>query len=72
MKVNSFPTPTEAWAEVLRFTDSDTADIRVPAMFTNTAGYIEITPFTGFRHTPVVKTWHKYEMYQYLVGNKVE
>ena len=75
LKVNSFPTPAEAggWAEILRFTDSDTADVREPAMFANTAGFIEITPFTGIenRTYPNAKAWHKFEMLQYLEGHKV-
>ena len=76
LKVNSFPFPGEAggWAEVLRFTDSETVDTREPAMFTNTAGFIQINPHTGNenRTYPSVKTWHKYQMSQYLDGNKVE
>ena len=73
LKVNSFPTPAEDWVEVLRFTDSDTADVREPAMFANTAGFIEITPFTGIenRTYPNAKAWHKFEMLQYLEGHKV-
>ena len=74
LKVNSFPTPAEGWAEVLRFTDSDTLDIRVPAMFLNSAGFLEINPFHGGsvnRTYPGVEIWHTYEMIQYFEENKV-
>ena len=73
LKVNSFPTPAEGWAEVLRFTDSDTLDIRVPAMFINTAGYVEITPSIGTdkRPYPNPSTWYKYEMFQYPIKEQV-
>ena len=74
LKVNSFPSPTEVWAEVLRFTDSDTLDIRVPAMFLNSAGFLEINPFHGGsvnRTYPGVEIWQKYEMIQYFEQNKV-
>ena len=72
--VNSFPTPGEVWAEFLRFTDSDIADVREPAMFTNTAGFIQINPHTGDENYtyPVLKTWYKYQLSQYLEENKVE
>ena len=74
MKVNAFPTPEKAWAEVLRFTDSDSTDHRIPAMFINTAGFIEITPSIGNenRPHPTVSTWHKYEMSQYLEEDQVK
>ena len=67
MKVNAFPTPEQGWAEVLRFTDSDSIDHRIPAMFINTAGFVEITPSIGDenRPQPTLSTWHKYEMSQY-------
>ena len=78
MKVNSFPTLAENWAEILRFTDSnkdccgDYRD-RVPAMHINTAGFIEITPSIGYdkRPHPNVSTWHKYEMLQYPIKEQV-
>ena len=73
--MNSFPTPAEAWAEVLRFTDSDTLDIRVPAMFLNTGGFLEINPFhagsVNNRTYPGVEIWHKYEMIQFHVATQV-
>ena len=75
MNVIVYPTPTEAWAEVLRFSDHDNADLnRIPAMFLNTAGFIEITPSIGNhnRPTPNLSTWHKYDMIQYLEGDQVK
>ena len=72
--MNSFPNPPEGWAEVLRFTDSDTADVRVPAMFINSAGFTFINPFhSGAVNTiyPNESTWHKYEMTQFHVATQV-
>ena len=80
MKVNSFPTPTEAWAEVLRFTDSEidwawagAYGNRIPGMHINTAGFVEITPSIGTdkRPYPNRNTWHKYEMFQYPIKEQV-
>ena len=78
MKVNSFPTTAEAWAEVLRITDSE-IDIgglygnRIPGMHINTAGFVEITPSIGTdkRPYPNRNTWHKYEMFQYPIKEQV-
>ena len=70
----SFPTPAEGWAEVLRFTDSDTADVREPAMFINTGGFILINPFHGGAAKyiyPNESTWHKYEMIQFHDATQV-
>ena len=73
MKVNSFPSSVEKWAEILRFTDSDIADHRFPAIHINTAGFIEISPTIGIdkRPYPNVSTWNKYEMLQYTIKEQV-